>query len=271
MSRIDDAIEQLYSDPGLREDLTDAEADALFAWAESEIRRLDGLHDDEEAFAAAVEALLASTEDLNILVGRRTSADAQAQAARLDRLTADAADAGLVPDRDALEHAIVSSGLSAQSAEADDGQAANLALIAALTTTLSGSERALVGTIPAPTDAAAQAAIPVDTAADAQAAVPAAPVDAAAGVDTDAAAASRPHAHHPRANAAPDGLAGLRAGGPQQHTAAEQAAPEQAAPDAFTLLGHAIGGLFSSPEAHPSHPTPTPSENAADDDADPAR
>lgn len=268
MARMDDAIQQLYEDPKLREDLTDAEAEALFAWAEGEVRRLDAQHPDEDTFQAAVEALLATAGDLNAIVGRR-GADGNAQVAHLDRLSQDAADAGLNVDRAYLGRAVNDLPFSAQSAgrggEQDDplGSSANIALIGQLTAALSSPMRAAPAL-----DAAAQFAVP------ASAALPvASPTQTAVEADLGLPAGSMAHMGAPAENmrsttadagqsrddtsrAVSSGSADLRtrmraADGTEPDAEAESEVRTSNNP--IAILGEALGGLFNS-----SAPTPTP-------------
>lgn len=69
MSRAENAVMRLYEDASLRGDLTDEPADRLLKWAEDKLIALDETADDDAAFEAGAEAILASIKQVNRKVG----------------------------------------------------------------------------------------------------------------------------------------------------------------------------------------------------------
>lgn len=140
MSRAEFAVQQLYEDSSVRDELPDDDAQLLLTWAESEISRLDHETADDEQFSAAADALRRLLMQINRLVGGRAGSTPDEQRARFDRIAALAASIGhpLPPG------AIASFG----SAQADVGDAG---LITALTALISGGlEAQSLTAVPAP-------------------------------------------------------------------------------------------------------------------------
>lgn len=71
------AVERLYENTNVRDELTDDEADALLAWAEAELSRLDRADLDDDAYAAQVDTLLGLLKQVNRYAGRQGQAAAQ--------------------------------------------------------------------------------------------------------------------------------------------------------------------------------------------------
>lgn len=127
MSRAEFAVQQLYEDSSVRDELLDDDAQLLLTWAETEVVRLDAEAADDEQFSAAADALRRLLTQINRFVGRRASGAPDEQRARFDKIAALAASIGhpLPPG------AIASFG----SAQAEAGDAG---LITALTGLISG-------------------------------------------------------------------------------------------------------------------------------------
>lgn len=101
MSRAENALQAIYEDPGLRDELQDAEAEKLLKWAEAELTRLDASGADDAAFDEKVSELRRLLKGMNRLVGRRDQIGAQASDDSLDKLAAhaNALGYGLTPDQ----------------------------------------------------------------------------------------------------------------------------------------------------------------------------
>lgn len=100
MSRVENALQAIYEDPGLRDELQDAEAEKLLKWAEAELTRLDASGADDAAFDEKMSELRRLLKGMNRLVGRRDQIGAQASDDALDKLAANANALGyaLTPD-----------------------------------------------------------------------------------------------------------------------------------------------------------------------------
>lgn len=72
MLRVQRAIERLYEESSLIEDLTDAEAAPLLKYAEDEIRRLNAFHTEDAAFDEAISKLWAMLGAMARYIGRLT-------------------------------------------------------------------------------------------------------------------------------------------------------------------------------------------------------
>jgi hypothetical protein len=94
MSQLDRAKEALYGDTTVRDELTDDEAEKLFAWAETRIADLAARHLDDDAFDAAWEELRKLLMRINRFVGRRINMSAEEQSDYLTKV-ADAAASAL--------------------------------------------------------------------------------------------------------------------------------------------------------------------------------
>jgi|GEM_PF-3934214 len=91
-SRIQSAMERLYEDMSLRDELTDDEANALLKWGEEEITRLanDSANADESAFDNAMSSLRKVLGGLNRIVGRGADMPAEQQTAAAQEVAASA-------------------------------------------------------------------------------------------------------------------------------------------------------------------------------------
>jgi hypothetical protein len=89
-ARVEAAIQRLYEDPDLRDELTDDEAQALLRWAEAELNKVDASSADEVAFEAAVDTLGSLIKSINRFIGRRGYATPDEQAAAFAKIAAHA-------------------------------------------------------------------------------------------------------------------------------------------------------------------------------------
>jgi hypothetical protein len=95
MSRYQDAVQALYDNETLREELVDEEAIPLLRWAEAKIAQLDAEYADDAAFKQAVGIFTRLLDSINLVVGRRGYAPVEAQRAALEALMAHAAALGI--------------------------------------------------------------------------------------------------------------------------------------------------------------------------------
>lgn len=101
MSRAESALEALYEDASLRDELRDDEANELLKWAESELVKLDESGADDEAFEEKVGQLRRLIRGMNRFVGRRAEISAQADDQTLVKMSeqADALGYTLSPEQ----------------------------------------------------------------------------------------------------------------------------------------------------------------------------
>lgn len=95
MSRAQAVIEAFYEDPGLRDALTDDEADVLLNWAAAQAERLDASGADDAAFEELTGRLRQLVKQLNWSAGEGSYATPEARAAALSSIAADAQAVGL--------------------------------------------------------------------------------------------------------------------------------------------------------------------------------
>ncbi len=65
------AIQSLYENPGVRDELPDAEAEILLQWAEEQVMRLANMDLDDVSFEAAYDNLSGMIRRMNKLAGRQ--------------------------------------------------------------------------------------------------------------------------------------------------------------------------------------------------------
>ena len=82
-TQIQRAMERIYSDESVTEELVDEEADALLAWGEQQVTRLAGQIDEGTAFDEATTQLRKLMRHINQLVGLRADLDDEQQRAIL--------------------------------------------------------------------------------------------------------------------------------------------------------------------------------------------
>ena len=79
-ARAEAAVQALYEDADLRDELTDEEAQPLYHWAEAQIAQLDASAADDAAFETSADALRRLLKTVNRFVGRRGYATPEEQA-----------------------------------------------------------------------------------------------------------------------------------------------------------------------------------------------
>lgn len=89
-ARVEAAIQRLYEEPDLRDELTDDEAERLLRWAEAELTRVDAGSADDAAFDTAVDTLRSLIKAINRFIGRRGYASPDEQAAAFAKIAAHA-------------------------------------------------------------------------------------------------------------------------------------------------------------------------------------
>jgi hypothetical protein len=85
-ARAQSALQQLYEDANLRDELTDDEAQPLYQWAEAQIAQLDAAAADDAAFETSLEALRRLLKSINRFVGRRPFSTPDQQAEGLAKI-----------------------------------------------------------------------------------------------------------------------------------------------------------------------------------------
>jgi hypothetical protein len=85
-ARAENAVQQLYEDPGLRDELTDDEVPTMLKWAEGEVAKLDARSADDAAFETGFDALRKLLSSINRYIGRRSYSTPEEQAAEMDRI-----------------------------------------------------------------------------------------------------------------------------------------------------------------------------------------
>lgn len=77
MSRAQDALQRIYENADLRDELTDDEADAMLKWAEAELARIDAASTDDASFEAQADTLMNLLKRMNRFAGRQGQISAQ--------------------------------------------------------------------------------------------------------------------------------------------------------------------------------------------------
>lgn len=90
------AMQRLYEDPSLTEELTDDDAKMVLEWAQEQVKQLAAKFTDEAAFDDAVKSLLRVVKNANRVVGQRDFADPTEQEERIDKMTEAAMGMGVV-------------------------------------------------------------------------------------------------------------------------------------------------------------------------------
>lgn len=101
MSRVDSALEALYEDASLRDELRDDEANELLKWAEAELVKLDESDATDADFESKIAQLRQLVRGMNRFVGRRAEISAQGADDAVTRLTEQASALGysLTPEQ----------------------------------------------------------------------------------------------------------------------------------------------------------------------------
>ena len=89
------AIQNLYENPALRDELTDSEAEILLRWGEDQVMRLSQLAVDDASFEAAFDRLSSLIRRMNRLAGRRADFSPEEIDAALNRIAEYAVQIGL--------------------------------------------------------------------------------------------------------------------------------------------------------------------------------
>ena len=116
MSKLDSAVQYLYEDISLREELTDDEAEVLLKWAEDKVTQLDNEIDDEEAFDEQFKQLRRMMKRMNKFIGKRSTSDLQEQQKLAAKFLDSAAELGIT-----VTQAKIQQFLGAQQAQSNDG------------------------------------------------------------------------------------------------------------------------------------------------------
>jgi hypothetical protein len=85
-ARAENAIQQLYEDPGLRDELSDDEVPTMLQWAEGAVAKLDARSADDAAFDAGFDALRKLLTSINRYIGRRAYSTPDEQVVEMDRI-----------------------------------------------------------------------------------------------------------------------------------------------------------------------------------------
>jgi hypothetical protein len=87
MASIETAMERMYGDIGLTDELTDDEAEVLLAWGAAEHEKLNTDTMDEEAFEARAQLIRRTMSRINNYIGKRGGYDADKAHSVMARLT----------------------------------------------------------------------------------------------------------------------------------------------------------------------------------------
>ncbi|HLU11096.1 MAG TPA: hypothetical protein VK003_15600 [Oceanobacillus sp.] len=101
-ARAENAIQQLYEDPGLREDLSDDEVPTMLQWAERQVAKLDTESPDDDTFETRFEALRKLLTSINRYIGRRSYSTPEEQTAEMDRIAERAGTLGYTLEEDPM-------------------------------------------------------------------------------------------------------------------------------------------------------------------------
>lgn len=93
-TRFESAIQSLYEDPGVRDELPDDQATLMLKWAETEVTKLDSQSADDAAFQTAFDSLRGLLSAVNRFVGRRAYSTPEEQASGWAKIVEHAASLG---------------------------------------------------------------------------------------------------------------------------------------------------------------------------------
>ena len=96
------AVQSLYENPGVRDELTDAEAQTLLKWGEAQIQRLAAMGMDDAEFEEAFDRLSGLIKRMNRLAARQAYLQPEDQALAMNRIAESAAAIGLPISAQAL-------------------------------------------------------------------------------------------------------------------------------------------------------------------------
>lgn len=161
MSQAERAKQQLYADAGVRDELTDDEADVLLKWAEGQIDAMAAKGLDDAAFDEAFAHLNHVVTNINRYTGKREYASPQELQGFLDKLAVEA---------QALGSPVTAEQLSAPAAQ---GVVDNITMIQSLAAMVAPGETAQAQAAPPTTPPAAPVdGVPAQTAPPAPAVTP---------------------------------------------------------------------------------------------------
>ncbi|NWF69206.1 MAG: hypothetical protein HXY40_08970 [Chloroflexi bacterium] len=143
------ALERLYEDTSVRDELMDADATVLLEWGAARVNLLAQQNLDDSHFEAAYLKLTRVMARVNRFVGKRHAADQTQQYELLQRLQAVAVESGYSCPQERL------AAFAQQHSALDDSAA-----IRALTAVLEGRDSAAASTPPAPPNVAPPPAPP---------------------------------------------------------------------------------------------------------------
>lgn len=103
MAKVERAIERMYGELNLTDELRDEEAQDLLKWGENELLRQDEATPDEETFDARFKGVRSLMKDVNRLVGRRGDSTEDDLRDRLQKFAAHAAELGYTVETPRLE------------------------------------------------------------------------------------------------------------------------------------------------------------------------
>lgn len=95
MSKLENAVQRLYEDISLREELTDNEAEVLLKWAEGKVVQLDDEIADEETFDEQFKQLRRMMKRMNKFIGNRGDDDLEKQQQMVLKFLDSAAELGI--------------------------------------------------------------------------------------------------------------------------------------------------------------------------------
>lgn len=107
MSNLQSAIQLLYEDISLREELTDDEAKVLLQWAEGKVVELDDATPDEETFDKQFKQLRRMMKRMNKFIGYRTSSGVEEQQKLVEKFLDSAVDLGIKVDQSQIQPFLV--------------------------------------------------------------------------------------------------------------------------------------------------------------------
>src|SRR5262249_32863783 len=103
MPNLERAVEKLYEDTIIRDELRDPEAKLLLQWAEARLAQLASQTSDDAAFDGQYDSLRALLKAINRFVGHRAELDADTRRARLQAMADEARALGAAPTSDQFD------------------------------------------------------------------------------------------------------------------------------------------------------------------------
>jgi hypothetical protein len=106
MRKLDRALERMYGELGLTDELTDDEAEILLRWGENAVTQLDAATDDEETFDAQFKQVRRLMKRVNRFVGAHADYDPAEAQEKLAKLRENAAELHITLDDARLQQYI---------------------------------------------------------------------------------------------------------------------------------------------------------------------